>query len=138
MVAHLFIVIDVLIAFALIRIARYKLGIQAAEEWPEHGGEQLDLGPVVAEEKEDAAMAQGMKDTKKVAVGKVVTNVETDGVDPTKPVDVPVSPLAIGLAYLLSPYSIATCLGRSTASFNSLAVILSIYFVIKGHISIDV
>ena len=53
-------------------------------------------------------------------------------VDPTKPIDDLLDPISVAVAYLLSPYSILSCLAKSTLLFNSLAIILGIDFAIKG------
>ncbi|KAI8608305.1 GPI transamidase subunit PIG-U, partial [Chytriomyces sp. MP71] len=53
--------------------------------------------------------------------------------DPTIPRDDPINPVLVGVAYLLNPLSIVTCLAKSTLLFNSAAVVAGVYFAVKGE-----
>jgi hypothetical protein len=58
----------------------------------------------------------------------------TTGDDLSKPIDFMIEPCNIGSLYLLNPYSVFICLAESTQLFNTLFVILSILYAMKGKL----
>ncbi len=48
---------------------------------------------------------------------------------------IPLNPQFIVLFYLLSPFTIATCIGKSTIVFNSLAVVMGLNSAFRGQVS---
>jgi hypothetical protein len=133
---------DVMIAGILVQITRHKNYLLEVEEWPEAGGDPITYVKALENTVEDKAEIEGGdKDGQKHAgttnqkkggdVGTTLPKKERRG-DETRPRDIPLEPLFMGAAYLLSPYSIAACLAKSTQVFNTLAVVSGMYYATKG------
>ncbi|ORY34468.1 PIG-U-domain-containing protein [Rhizoclosmatium globosum] len=53
--------------------------------------------------------------------------------DETVPVDTPLDPEIAAAVYLLNPWTLAACVGRSTGVVTSLAVVAGVYFATRGR-----
>ncbi|KAJ3412087.1 hypothetical protein HDV05_001311 [Chytridiales sp. JEL 0842] len=133
----LFVATDILVATALMRIASYKNFLLSVEDWPAFGGDPLPQtqeteetsSKTDADEKDEGVQLDsksGMKVSEKAGQ-------KLEDMDETRPVDSPLDPLFIGAAYLLSPYSIATCIAKSTQVFNTCAVVFALYYATLGR-----
>eukprot|EP00833_Pecoramyces_ruminatium_P005612 jgi/Orpsp1_1/1179644/evm.model.c7180000070189.1 len=54
-----------------------------------------------------------------------------------RPIDILLNPLLVATIYLVNPFSILSCLSKSTIIFNNLTYILAIHFAIKKNINLS-
>ncbi|KAL6601076.1 PIG-U-domain-containing protein [Neocallimastix sp. 'constans'] len=54
-----------------------------------------------------------------------------------RPVDILLNPLLVVTIYLVNPFTILSCLSKSTIIFNNLAYVLAIHFAIKKNINLS-
>jgi len=54
-----------------------------------------------------------------------------------RPVDILLNPLLVVTIYLINPFTILSCLSKSTTIFNNLAYVLAIHFAIKKNINLS-
>ncbi|KAJ3045481.1 hypothetical protein HDV00_009134 [Rhizophlyctis rosea] len=125
-----FILLDLAIAHFLILIAEYKQQRDAAEVWPKpRMVEDKDevTGEVKGEKKKDV----DTRDPQPVLIAKEV--IDPSGPDVTRPddSDIRLHPQTIGIIYLLNPYTIITCLAKSTQPFSTLASVMTIYYATR-------
>jgi GPI transamidase subunit PIG-U len=127
---------DYIIAISLTTVAGFKNETHASERWPEaeqvedegdDEDEDLNLGEV--DEKLEELLKP--RTAAKPYVDPNELNVHHWN-DASKPMDTLVNPNDIGSLYLWNPYSILVCLGQSTQLFNSLFIMLSLAFAVKG------
>ncbi|KAJ3332035.1 hypothetical protein HDU76_001493 [Blyttiomyces sp. JEL0837] len=138
---YLFVILDTLTASFLIQIARFKRANQSREIWPENGGERLNEAED-DDQKESADQIvnrTGNRDKMDGVSAEMVTDKgNADKVDETKPVDSLLAPLVVGIAYLLNPYSIASCVAKSSLGFNSFAIAAGIFYATRGRKNLSI
>ncbi|KAJ3305567.1 hypothetical protein HDV03_001433 [Kappamyces sp. JEL0829] len=126
---------DYLIARCLVALAEYKVETFRQEVW---------IPASVAEEEDDTNTLVGTVDEveNEACIPKMPVRPYEDPledtslhpkVDSTLPIDIPVSPEDIGSIYLLNPFSIITCLSRSTQIFSTLSMAGALFFACKGN-----
>ncbi|KAJ3367887.1 hypothetical protein HDU91_001022 [Kappamyces sp. JEL0680] len=136
---------DYLIARCLVALAEYKVETFRQEVW---------IPASVAEEEDDTNTLVGTVDEveNEACIPKMPVRPYEDPledtslhpkVDSTLPIDIPVNPEDIGSIYLLNPFSIITCLSRSTQVwrsfslavqiFSTLSMAGALYFACKGN-----
>ncbi|ORX77774.1 PIG-U-domain-containing protein [Anaeromyces robustus] len=54
-----------------------------------------------------------------------------------RPVDILLNPLLVVVIYLVNPFTILSCLSKSTTIFNNLTYVLAIHFAIKKNINLS-
>ena len=123
---------DYLIAHLLPTLVVFKNDYLAREKWPEAIVAKDDTSD---EEKIGNVDQEGEEMIKPIIQEKPFVDPNEMGVfhwtDLTKPMDELINPADVSNMYLLNPFSILTCLSLSTQLFDTLFVILALYFAIK-------
>ena len=146
LIPALFVVVDLITALHFAYIARHKAASDSQEVW--HVTSPLTLHNEKKEEGEseplektgNSSHSRPMRSQRKDASS---TNLEgkarspiirSDIQDVTIPVDTPISPTLVAAVYLFNPYTILTCLSKSTNVFGNLFAVMAVSNACDGKV----
>jgi len=131
----LYTVCDGLIAFYIYKISIYRKQNQLSLHWVKSAPEDkfsTDTENAVIDydsEQELKAIPQQSGTKKNNKLFKDISS--------QRPVDILLNPLLVSTIYLINPFTILSCLSKSTTIYNNLAYVLAIHFAIKKNINLS-
>jgi len=130
----LYTVCDGLIAYYIYHISIYRKQNQLSLYWVKSAPENkfsTDTEDAVIDSDNDSEQELMQKS------GMKKSNKLFKDISSQRPVDILLNPLLVSTIYLINPFTILSCLSKSTTIFNNLAYILAIHFAIKKNINLS-